>query len=338
MSPSSRAARAPRAAQPAARTESPAGPQSVSSPRWHAHTLNQPFAWRLIYGVAPRLPALLQAPLRHFVSTFCFLWMTNERAAVRRNLARVTGASGWASVREAYRVFHNFSRFMMAYASLHRFGPRWLRARLEGEPDVEEALGQALAEGHGVILLTLHLGQWDMGLSLLRHAEVPVHVVMRREEPLGVSRLAAEARNHPALRVHQAGDSPLLGVELMAALLRGEIVAVQGDRAFGNGVLPTKLFGAEAPLPTGPVRLALATGAPILPVFTLLAPNDRFRLVVLPPLRLARVRGDGIETAVAEAMPLLAGRMESIIARHPEQWFNFYDVWPQPAEEPDAAA
>jgi KDO2-lipid IV(A) lauroyltransferase len=326
VSSPSPAARAPR---PALAEQPPAASTAAGArPRWHAHSLNQPFTWRLIFGIAPRLPDFLAAPLRHVTAGICFLWMARERAAVRRNLERVTGATGWDGVRQAYRVFHNFSRFMVAYASLRRFGPAWLRARLEGDAEVDAAVRGALGEGRGVIVLTMHLGQWDLGLSLMREIDALVHVVMRRDEPAEVSRLAAEARNLPGLRVHQAGDSPLLGVELMAALLRNEIVAVQGDRAFGNGVLPTPLFGCEALLPTGPVRLALATGAPILPVFLVLAPGDRFRLFALEPMRLPRRRGDGIEDAVAEAMPRLAGMMESVIARYPDQWFNFYDVWP----------
>jgi phosphatidylinositol dimannoside acyltransferase len=337
VSSTTRAARAPHAAvletgPPSSGSDT--ADQAVPA-RWHAHSLNQPFIWRLIFGLTPRLPAFLVAPLRHITAGFCFLWLVRERAAVRRNLKQVTGASGWAAVRQAYRVFHNFSGFMVAYASLRRFGPAWLLERLEGEAEVDAALRGALGEGRGVILLTMHLGQWDLGLSLLRHIDAPVHVVMRREEPADVSRLAGEARNLPGLRVHQAGDSPLLGVELMAALLRNEIVAVQADRAFGNGVLPTPLFGRMAPLPTGPVRLALATGAPILPVFTVLAPGNRFRLLALEPLRLPRRRGEGIEQAVADAMPHLARILQPVIARYPEQWFNFYDVWPDTAPAAD---
>lgn len=328
--PTSRAARGPRSAlleQPPVSTAQP----PLSAARWHGHSLNQPLSWRLIFGVTPRLPAWIVAPLQHLVAGLCFMCMKRERAAARRNLAQVTGATGWAGARQGYRLFHNFSRFMSAYASVRHFGPSWLAQRLEGESEVDAAVRGALGEGRGLILLTMHLGQWDLGLSLMRHVDAPLHVVMRRDEPEAVSRLAGEARNLPGLRVHQAGDSPLLGVELMAALLRNEVVAVQADRAFGNSVLPVSFFGRQAVLPTGPVRLALATGAPILPVFTLLLPGGRFRLLALEPLRLPRPRSDGIEAAVIEAMPRLAGMMESIIAQYPDQWFNFYDVWPSAA-------
>ena len=314
---------------------------SPSTARWHTHRLNTPLSWRLIYGITPSLPGFAVKALRHAVSAACFLTMTRERGAVARNLEQVTGMTGPALWWRAYRVFANFSRFMVAYASLRRFGGGWLRERLEGEAPARTIVEQALEKGNGVILLTMHLGQWDLGLSLLGNLDVPVHVVMRPDEPLEVARMAAEARGMPGLRVHHVGASPLLGVELMAALTRGEIVAVQGDRAAGADVLPARLFGRDAPLPTGPVRLALATGAPIVPVFTLMAPGDRFRLLAFPPIQLARVRGDGLDAAVREAMPRLASVMESVIVSHSDQWFNFYDVWPRDdagrTELPDAA-
>ncbi|MGH9868682.1 MAG: hypothetical protein ACREAA_11040 [Candidatus Polarisedimenticolia bacterium] len=307
---------------------------SSTTARWHTHRLNTPLSWRLIFGITPSLPRFAVRALGYAVSALCFLVMARERGAVLRNLERVTGVTGPALWWRAYRVFVSFSRFMVAYASLRRFGPAWLWDQLDGEKDARAVVHRALEKGHGAILLTMHIGQWDMGLSLLGHLGVPVHVVMRPDEPLEVSRLASEARGHPGLRVHHVGASPLLGVELMAALVRGEIVAVQGDRAAGADVHPTPLFGLPAPLPTGPVRLALATGAPIVPVFTLLAPGDRFRLIALPPLELPRQRGEGLDAALREAMPRLAGIMESVIASHSDQWFNFYDVWPRDDAEP----
>jgi len=48
----------------------------------------------------------------------------------------------------------------------------------------------------------------------------------------------------------------------------------------------------------------------------------------MPPMRFERVRGDGAKAALAAAMLRIAGTMESVLSRYPDQWFNFYDVWP----------
>ncbi|PYQ12538.1 MAG: hypothetical protein DMH00_05780 [Acidobacteria bacterium] len=152
-------------------------------------------------------------------------------------------------------------------------------------------------------------------------------MVMLSEDSSDVTRYADEARDNPNLKVHQMGSTPLLGVELMLALKRGEIVAVQADRPAGQNVMSVPFFGASAPLPTGPVELAMATGAPILPVFVAFDRGDRYRVVTLEPMRFEA----GAEAAPGErlraAMGQMATTLETVISRFPDQWFNFYDVW-----------
>ena len=64
----------------------------------------------------------------------------------------------------------------------------------------------------------------------------------------------------------------------------------------------------------------MATGAPLLPVFVLLEGRDRFRLITLPPMH--------FDDSLEEGMRRMARAMEQVVAQHPTQWFNFFDVWP----------
>jgi KDO2-lipid IV(A) lauroyltransferase len=125
------------------------------------------------------------------------------------------------------------------------------------------------------------------------------------------------------------GSTPLLAVELMLALKRGEIVAIQTDRPVGQSVMSVALFGAPTLLPTGPVELASATGAPILPVFILLDPSRRYRILTREPMRFQRSKS---EESMRSAMDRMAAMLESVISQYPDQWFNFYDVWARSGE------
>jgi KDO2-lipid IV(A) lauroyltransferase len=286
-----------------------------------------PLSWRLLLAVPPRLPRPALVPLQHLTALVCFAWMRRERAAARRNLARITGARGLAAWSLAYRLFYNFGSFLLAYGDLSRRGTDRLAERLDGAAEADARLRQALARGRGVILLSMHLGQWELGLKLLSRYGLPVHVVMQSAEAAEVRRYAEEARRFPGLTVHQTGDSLMLGVELARALGRGELVALQADRPAGAGVMEVPLFGAPAPLPTGPVVLAMATGAPVLPVFVILGRGGRYRLLALEPIQFERGEQGGRELLGA-SMRRLAAVLESVVALHPDQWFNFYDVWP----------
>ena len=179
---------------------------------------------------------------------------------MRRNLRRVTGEKGLSGLRLAYRLFWNFSRYLVAYAEMKDLSLGQFRHRLSGVEEVEEGARRLLEEEKGLIIATMHLGHWDLGLRLLSSFRRPIHVVMLREEPAEVARHADEARRIPGMVVHPLGDDPLLALELLLALKRGELVAVQADRPVGKNVLEVPLFGSPALLPTGPVRLAMASG------------------------------------------------------------------------------
>lgn len=310
-----------------------ADPPAPAPPRrrWYGHGWNVPLSWELILRVTPRLPRFVLWPLRVATTAVCYACMPRERAAARRNLERVTGKHGLSSRWLVYRLFYNFSHFMVAYTEMKDLDFDRFARRLDGLEETRRIIGDAIQGRRGVILGTMHIGQWDLGLRLLSHFGVPVHVVMLSEDSREVSRYADEARHFPLLRVHQTGRSPLLAVELMTALKRGEIVAIQIDRAAGSGVMPIDLFGGRTDLPTGPAQLAMATGAPLVPVFVLLGKGGRYRLLAHEPMRFDRHRGPMSEMALRHAMGRIAATIESVVSRYPDQWFNFYDVWAEPS-------
>ena len=294
--------------------------------RWYFHSFNTPLSWELILRITPKLPLFILIPLHHATSLLFFLCMPKERRAARRNLHRITGKSGIANLRLTYRLFYNFSRFMVAYTEIRHLEVERFRQRIIAD-NSEALMLNLLREEKGLIIATAHLGHWDLGLKLLQICDRPVHAVMLNQDPTEVTRYAEEARQNPKLRVHQMGSSPLLAVELMLALKRGEIVAIQIDRPVGQNTMSVPLFGASTLLPTGPVELASATGAPILPVFVLLDGSRRYRILTREPMRFQRAERGASEASMRSAMGRMAAMLESVISQYPEQWFSFYDVW-----------
>jgi predicted LPLAT superfamily acyltransferase len=114
---------------------------------------------------------------------------------------------------------------------------------------------------------------------------------------------------------------PTIALELVAALRRGEVVAVQGDRALGTrGDVMFPFFGRPAPFPLGPFVLARAVGVPLVPAFCVLGESYRYTVKVVAPIVVRR----GEEEDAARAW---VASLEDIVRRHPTQWFNFFDVW-----------
>jgi lauroyl/myristoyl acyltransferase len=115
--------------------------------------------------------------------------------------------------------------------------------------------------------------------------------------------------------------SPADSLPLVAALRRGEIVGMQGDRALGHrGDVPVPFFGAPVLFPLGPFLLARAAAVPVLPAFCVLRADRRYAVHVQAPLRVER----GEEEA---ALHRWVHGLGAVIARHPTQWFSFFDPW-----------
>jgi lauroyl/myristoyl acyltransferase len=129
------------------------------------------------------------------------------------------------------------------------------------------------------------------------------------------------------MKVAYAGESPWAGVDLLAALRRNEIVAVQGDRPYGGRTVRAPILGRPTAIPAGPWDLARTAGAPILPAAVVFEGHRRLRHVLRDPIR---PRSTG-EAGEEDGPRRIARAMESLIAEFPEQWFNFYDVWKEGA-------
>jgi lauroyl/myristoyl acyltransferase len=294
-------------------------PVATARARWHAHPYNRSPYYRFAAAAAPRLPRSLRARVAARLGSLLVARFPVERAAVRRNLSRVHPGrdAAWLDT-AASRVFARFAVCFADLFSLNR-GPASTLSRHVAGVSGQEPTRQALARGRGCVTLTAHLGNWALAGRLLATLGRPVHVVMAPEADPDVGALL-ERGGHPGVRFVRL-TSPVVGVELVGALRRGEVVAFQLDRALGGrGDAEAPFFGAPAPFPLGPFLIAAAAGAPVIAAFCVLEPDASYRLHVEPPLAVPRgAEGEALHAAVAT--------LERYVRTHWDQWFNFYDIW-----------
>jgi lauroyl/myristoyl acyltransferase len=153
----------------------------------------------------------------------------------------------------------------------------------------------------------------------------PVHLVMAHESNPTVEAFQRANLEAHGIRVIRSNASHFASVEMIRALGRGEIVAVQQDRAApGQVTWPIEFFGRPAPFPPGPFVLARLSGAPLWPVFIVRLGRRRFRFL---PERLRRIPRDATESDLEAVMKDVVGTFEARVREYPHQWFQFEPFW-----------
>ena len=286
-------------------------------PRWYAHGLNRASVYRVVAGAARALPRPARLRLAAAVAPRLRSRFAVEWAAVTANMARIMPSAAPTARREL--VADVFRHFAMGFSDLLVANRRTPARRLLDRVDGMHHLEDAARDGRGVILITAHLGNWELAGRLLAGVTVrPTHVVVEAEADPRLERLL---RGGPAPVNFVVRSRPTAVLPLVTALRRNEIVALQGDRALGSrGDVAVPFFGAEAHFPLGPFLLARAAGAPLVPAFCVLGRDRRYTVTVEPPIRVER---DGERSALERWVAVL----ERTIRAYPEQWFNFFDAW-----------
>lgn len=185
---------------------------------------------------------------------------------------------------------------------------------------------QARQARRGAILVTAHMGAFEVGLAALRQVEKDVHVVFKRDAFAGFERIRSRVR--AVLGVHEApiDDGIASLARLRDALLADEVIVMQADRAMpGQRSQVVPFLHGHLRLPIGPVRLAELTGSPIVPVFVVPADGGRFDVHLCEPIHVNR--GSEAVGGADPALLAIARAIEAFVARNPKQWLVLEPVF-----------
>ena len=260
-----------------------------------------------------------------FFTIFFFFFAAPARRSIVANLALVLPASSRAmNYLRAFRTLYNFA-WTISEAAIHRIIQEEFTYEVVGAKWLDE-----LGSAPGAIVLTAHMGSYDLGAALFAKKFAREIRIVRAPEP---DRQSAE---HLSAALEQAGESgvkvdyntagALLSFDLLKALRDGEIVSIQGDRADERvAQIKTQLFGHEVFLPNGPFVLGLIAQVPIYPLFITRVRCRSYQIIVRQPIRVANTghREEDLAGAVNQWCEVL----QEIVGSRWDQWFAFTPVF-----------
>ncbi len=278
---------------------------------------------RLIQIIVSFLPLKLSYWLGLRIAHLEYHLRRESREAIRANLSKVLRCGvGERKIDKLVRkVFENFAKRLVDFYRLDRFNKENIRefVTIKGE----EHLRRAFNQGRGVIALSCHLGNWELGGITLAILGYPVNAVVLSHQEKRVNEIFVRQRMKKGVKVIPLGATMR---RCYKALKRNEMVAMVGDRDVDFRGLRVPFLGRPTILPRGPATFALQTGALILPAFMVRMENGHFNLFLEEPIQ-GFSTGDKIKD-LRFTMEKVAKVMERYIHRYPEQWFMFHHLWP----------
>ena len=227
-------------------------------------------------------------------------------------------------LRTMYLLDLNLGAVLIDRAALGILGPETIEVDLRER----EQLLALVRERKGVVLLTAHVGGWQVAMAALHFLNVPINLLVHREEG-DVDRYYFEHRGGASpFRIIDPAE-PMGGMlSMMAVLKKGEALSVMGDRRFGSsrGAVAAGFLGDPIPVPFGVFKIASVTGSPVAVIFSHRTGPGAYELTLDRVIRVPAHLGTDPAEFAPYARAFTEG-LETFVNAHPFQFFNFFDMW-----------
>jgi KDO2-lipid IV(A) lauroyltransferase len=179
----------------------------------------------------------------------------------------------------------------------------------------------------------MHVGSWDLGAAALAAYDYPINVVVDTFEHEGMNELIQGSRKKLGARVIPMERAASGAIR---ALKRGEILAMLMDVPVPGQEITVDFFGEHAEVSSAPARVALRTGAWVIPALVGRGPHDDRVIRPVIDIRGARYQPTGDEERdVRELTRQIMRSLEGMLRERVDQWYLFHTLWPdaRPADE-----
>jgi lauroyl/myristoyl acyltransferase len=275
-------------------------------------------------------------PLRvaYFVANVCatVLWWVwrGPRVIAIENMMHVLGDRA-AATRAARYSYLNYARSIVDFLRAPKLKPEEVISKIHY--DRWDAIDAAFREGRGVILILMHFGSWDLGGAVLAARGYPLNVIADFFGSERANAVIVQSRQVVGMRVIPT-DRAAAGI--VRAMRRGEALAILIDTPVQEGGVEVTFFGDRTMVPAGPARIALRTGARVIPVALPRASGTSDQVIGMADLDVRVTRtGDDARDVQALTQRIMQAH-ERFIRAYPDQWYIFRRMWP--ARAPAAAA
>lgn len=271
--------------------------------------------------ISLHLPRCVVSLIVRMLSFLQYFFSAQDRNSVRNNLKAVSPAiDNRLLERHTRNVFMNFARYLAVFLRFKKLDLAFIKSnvRIEGRQYID----QALSLGRGLIIVSGHIGNWELGGVTLALLGYPVNAITLTHAHSRVNDFFDRQRTSKGLKVIPMESAVRATLQ---AINRNEIVCILGDRDFTQGGIVLNFLGLPTMIPKGPAVFSLRNKTPIIPSFSLQEGKDRLRLIFQPPVSFTP--SGEYEQDVRALTGLYLRKIEECVRLHPDQWAMFRRFW-----------
>ena len=249
-----------------------------------------------------------------------YAWGRGRRRCIQ-NMRHVTSGDDRGARRYARASFANYVVYLVDFVRLLSTSPEQVGARIRSD-DWDRVRDRRA--GHGIVAMTMHYGNWDLGAVVIASHDVPVAAIADRFRNRRINDFVIRSRQHLGMTIIPADH---VGPGLLRALRNNDAVAILVDIPALESGIPVTFFGDTIAVPDGPARIALRSGAAVLA--GMVPRHARWNDDVRVEAAAIAFTPTGDEAADARALTqLVFAHFERVISRDPTQWYIFRNLWP----------
>ncbi|QGK76151.1 lipid A biosynthesis acyltransferase [Flavobacterium sp. SLB02] len=288
--------------------------------KWDGKSKGTVLGYRIFVFLIKKAGVKAAYVLLYFVASYYFLFLKKSNKAISYYFKERLGYSWFKSKKMVFKSYYTFGQTIIDKISISA----GMRNRFTYEFDGIEILKNLLAEKKGGVLISAHIGNFEIAEHFLGDIDIDfqINLVTTDLEHSAIKNYLESVTQKPTVKFIIIRENLSHIFEINAALSKNELVCFTGDRYFeGTKSLSEKILGEDANFPAGPFLIASRLKVPVVFVYVMKEPNLHYHLYAREAVVKHRDE-KGLLKAYIESV-------ESMLKKYPLQWFNYFDFWNQ---------
>ena len=292
-------------------------------PAWQGKSRGNTLGYRIFVAVLKNFGVIPAYWLLRFVALYFWLFSYKSSRPLFHYFHQKMGYGKMKALAMLYKNYYRFGQTLIDKVVVMA----GIRNKFTYHFDGEENLHKIIALKRGGLLLSAHLGNWEIAGHLFKRLGTRINIVMFDGEDRQIKNYLETVTGKRNMNIIVIKDDISHIYAINDAFRNNELVCMHADRFMeGNKSMTTDFLGEPARFPVGPFMLAATFKVPVSFVFAFKETNRHYHLYAS---EVKEYKAGTKESMINEMVKDFVWHMEYKVKQYPEQWFNYYNFWQQ---------